>query len=136
MSYTVFIQKFNQQDPEPIDFKELSAIVSDFGKIELREFGHEIISQEQDMFEYASLMGESDRQFSGISFHRPIFNASFKQMVFQILEVHGTCFFDHNMETILVRGTSKQHLPEEIIENAVNGIATINAAEEVNMVLE
>lgn len=136
MSYTVFIQKFKNQEPNLIDFKKLLAIVSDFGTIESKEYGHEIVPKDESMFEYASLMGESDNQFSGISFHRPNFNASFKQLVFQLLELNGTCFFDQNMECVLVRGIAEKELPEDIIENADRGIVQISSAEEISLVTE
>ncbi|NOQ73924.1 MAG: hypothetical protein GQ574_18100 [Crocinitomix sp.] len=130
MSYTIFIQKFKEGEPSPFNRSELETIISKHGKMSEEEFGVEILT-EIDMFENADLNGEGTAELSGISFHRPIHCIALQNLIFDVLEVNGTCFFDQNFSYLQTRTLNQADFPEDLIENAEDGITLVQSATEI-----
>lgn len=129
MSYTIFIQKFKGGEPSNFELSELVKIVSKHGEIVDNEFGIEIESK-KDLFEYASL-GKSKSDIDGISIHRPNNNDALKELIFEILQIQGACFFDQELSFLQTRTLDLKEFPEDLIENSLNGIELIESLKQI-----
>ena len=131
MSYSIFIQKFKSGEPAAIDLQEFSDAISEFGQIKKTDFGLEIISSVGQMYETASISEENAKGISGISFHRPSHHKKLRELIFQILQFDGTCFFDEDMDYFQFRNLKIEDLPVDLLANAENGVIKVSNSDEV-----
>lgn len=130
MSYTIFIQKFNNGDASPFEFSELESIISKHGNITESEFGLEITSK-TEICENADLNGKGKTDISGVSFHRPIHCLELQNLVFDILKVDGTYFFDQELNYLQTRSANLTDVPEDILANSDQGVTLVKIASDV-----
>lgn len=116
MSFAVIFMRFSQGEPLSIDRQQLEKILLPYGKIISGEYGWEIISK-SNLFEYANIMGEGESEFSGIFFNRPDLSGELNQLIFDLLAIEKTYFFDQNMEYLFSRKLNPSDLPQDIAEN-------------------
>ena len=117
MSYTVYLQKFENGDSGSISCDELEKILTRYGKIEMGHSELEFVSNVGEMFEDATFTGNLEDGISGICFNRPTLNDKFPLLVFDLLKIKNTCFFGTDMEFVNSRYEMTNHYPESLTEN-------------------
>lgn len=117
MSYSVYVQKFENGDIAGIPFEELEQVLSKYGRIEEGNYGLEFVSEVGEMFESATLTGNQKDGVSGISFNRPTLHNTFPLLIFDLLGIKNTCFFGTDMEFVNSRYEMTNHYPTSLIEN-------------------
>lgn len=128
MGYEVMLMKFEKGEPGLFDPVEFNTALAPFGTLEEGEFGREIIPKSESyMFEYASVMGEEGNTFGGVMFNRPDLNEPFSHLIYALLSLKGTCFFDPNFEFLIGRNIRKNNIPVDILEMAENGLQIANS---------
>ncbi|SFW37028.1 hypothetical protein [Cellulophaga fucicola] len=115
MSYTVYLQKFKNGDPDNIPFDELEKILSSYGIIEKGYSELEFVSNVGEMFEEATFIGNLEDGISGICFNKPSLNDKFSLLIFDLLKIRNTCFFGTDLKFVNSRYEMKTHLPQSLI---------------------
>lgn len=116
MSFAVLIMRFSKGEPFSMERELLAEILLPFGEIVSTDYGLEITT-EKNLFEYASVIGEGETEFSGIFFNRPDLNNDLIQLIFDILSIENTYFFDQEMEFLFSRNLESSDLPKDMINN-------------------
>lgn len=117
MSYTIFIQKFQDKKEDNFNLNELRRIVDKYGQIRKEEFGLEIIIEKDELFKNADLNGNGSTEITNISIHRPSENPKLRELIFDILKIEGTCFFDQELNFVITRENNANKFPEDLLEN-------------------
>ncbi len=131
MSYTVFINRYYLGESKSFSLKELEQIVSRYANLRNGDFGLELIPKKADLFEFAGINDDFEIKNMSISIDRPLDDLILKKMIFDILEIQGTCYFSQELIDIKVRGSNSKHVPKDMIEHADNGINIITMINEL-----
>lgn len=114
MSYTLFIQRFNEGVDAPFDQKKLEHVIAKHGRIDRTEFGLDIQTHTH-IAETVTLQGTDDST-SCISFHRPERCPELQRFVHELLELEGALFFDQELSFLQSKTGRTDHLPRELAE--------------------
>lgn len=117
MSYTIYIQKFKSKTKDNFDLNQLNILVDKHGRIVKTEYGLEIITENSQLFENADLNGRSNSEITNLSIHRPSNDRKLRELIFDILKIDGTCFFDQDLSFLLTRQDTLQDFPQDLLDN-------------------
>ena len=131
MSFTVFINKFEHGKGASFDLKELEAITAKYGSWHSGDLGLEFHAQEKDLFETTDLFGSEEATHTSISILRPNAKSRLKELIFDLLELPGTCFFTQDLEAVYVRNTPSHQLPKDLVSQTDWGIIQVAVAKEL-----
>ena len=83
------------------------------------------------MYETASISDIESGKLTGVSFNRPTNNPKLKELIFAILSIEGTCFFDQDIDYLQYRNLNIEDLPADLREHAPKGAEKVESPEEV-----
>lgn len=134
MSYSVYVQRFSQGEEATIPYQEIAEILSGLGSLRSAGSFIEFTPSTDDMCEVAILSGSESEGITGISFERPASSVALSQVVFQLLAIPGTCFFEVDCTYVKARADVTNDLPEGLLEQCESGAVTIvTTAEQVQL---
>ena len=115
MSYSIYVQKFENRDSAPIPTEDFIAVIRPYGRIEESEFGLEFVSTVGELCDHASIHGSLINGITGISFFRPLIHDQLPRLIFDLLGIENTCFFGPDLDFLQSRSDLMLHLPEELL---------------------
>lgn len=134
MSYSVYVQRFNQGEEAAIPYQDLVEVFSGLGSLGSAGSFIEFTPNTDDLCEVAILSGDEKEGITGIAFERPVASAALSEIVFQLLAIPGTCFFEADCTYVMARSDVTNDLPEGLLDQCESGQVTIvKTAEEVQL---
>jgi len=134
MSYSVYVQKFISGDSAAIDFNAVAAILAPHGTIGDAGRHLEFTPREDNLCEVAILSGSKSDGITGISFERPVTGRGLPELIFALLDIPGTCFYELDCSYVMARSDVTSELPEGLLEACtLSSVTVISSAAEVQL---
>jgi len=132
MSYSVFLQKFENGEPASVPYSDVAAVLFQYGMIDSAGSRREFTPREENLCEVGFLSGNESDGIDGISFERPVAGRALPGLIFRLLDLSGMCFFELDCTYVLAKTDVTGDLPEGLVEQCASGRATvISSAEEI-----
>lgn len=121
MSYQIFLVKFEYGHETGIPFDHFEKILQPYGRLMKHQNEWCFISDVGEICDSATLLGDIENGFYGMSFDRPTTHKKLPKIIFDLLLLENTCFFGVDMEFLQSRTAMADHLPEVFQENFPDG---------------
>jgi hypothetical protein len=134
MGYSVYVQRYSHGEEATIPYRKLVDVFSGLGTLGSAGSYIEFTPYTDELCEVAILSGDEAGGITSISFERPGASAALADLVFQLLAIPGTCFFEADCTYVKARTDVTKNLPEELLDQCETGQVTIvTSAEEVRI---
>ena len=132
MSYSVYVQKFENGERAYASFRQVTSILERYGRLALLEDRGEFIPSGEDICDVGYLGGNEKTGTDGVGFDRPVSGVRLRALVFELLGVEGMCYFEQDVRYVLARSDVTATLPEGLLELCETGRCTvISSAEDI-----
>jgi hypothetical protein len=132
MSYSVYVQKFDDGERAYAPFREVASVLEKYGRLALLPDRGEFIPNGEDICEVGYLNGNEELGLDGVGIDRPVSGGRLKTLVFELLGVEGMCYFEQDVTYVLARSDVTPTLPQGLLELCESGRCTvISTAEEI-----
>ena len=124
MSYSVYVQKFEQGEQSSASFGEVVAILKKYGSVDRARNRLEFTPNGDDICEVGFIGGDEEGIVS-VAFERPVSGGRLSDLVFELLAVDGMCYFELDCSYVLARTDVTKDLPEGLIEQCETSRVTV-----------
>jgi hypothetical protein len=125
MGYSVYIQKFAAGEPAFAPFVEVAAILRRYGSINFVGSHIEFRPKGDDLCEVGLIGGSESEGIDSIGFERPVYSERLRHLIFELLGVHGMCYFEQDATFVLAKTDVKGDLPKGLLEQCEAGQVTL-----------
>lgn len=125
MSYTVFVQKFADGQAGSVPYDSVISVLSRYGSINEVGRSMEFIPEGGDLCEIGFISGNRADGVDGVSFERPVSGGRLRELVFDLLDIPGMCYFEVDCKFVLARTDVAVDLPIGLIDQCESGFVTI-----------
>jgi len=102
----------------------VNLLLNKWGAVVSGEYGIELVLEEPYLFSVCSLHGDLDTGISGITFERPQNHPLYPELVFDLLSIPNSCYFEPDLDFVYSRMDMNQHYPDGLLSNTEATIIT------------
>ncbi|WKZ87317.1 hypothetical protein N5B55_21420 [Ralstonia pickettii] len=125
MSYTVFVQKFADGQAGSVPYNSVVSVLRRYGSVSDIGQSVEFIPDGDDLCEIGFVGGNRADGVDGVSFERPVSGGRLRELVFELLDIPGMCYFEVDCRFVLARRDVAVDLPLGLIRQCESGSVTI-----------
>lgn len=129
MSYSVFVHKFAAGEASPAPFASVSSILRRYGSVDHVGGRLEFTPGDNDLCEVGFIGGSEGHGIDSVGFERPVSGGRLNSLVFELLGVHGMCYFELDCNYVLARTDVTSELPEGLLQQCQSGRVTVISSE-------